>query len=126
MPFWLDDILHELGTIVPWLFFWFGLSWCFGYVVRRRFSASVFRFGALLIAGGFSLFALFMFFPGHLEFGLITQLFLFYFLWGAVIGFNGYWIPAKDLFRSDFWFPWKKRDMNPLYLQKNKKKVSTQ
>lgn len=104
MIFLLDDIFHEIGTVVPWLFFWFMVSAFVGYVLRGSISYLVFRWLTLSLGFALSFLAFFFFMP-HLELEIVLQIFLFFFVWGMIIGFEHRFVRVKDLFVLGFWFP---------------------
>ncbi len=120
MPFWIEDILHEIGTVVPWFILWFGLNVFFGYLLRDRVTLLMFRLLNLLIMVVGSYFALDFAMEDSLEIGFITWLFTFTFTCGLLTGFEGRWL-YKELFSIGFWFrpqgdssqARKKRDKKP-------------
>jgi predicted MFS family arabinose efflux permease len=116
---WLEDIFHEIGTVVPWLVVWFGVSAFIGYALRGSLSSPWFRGILFLVGGILSLSDFFALIPEHLELGFVVQLFLFFFIWGMVIGFENQWIPYKNLFFFDFWFPVRgKSKISSVFFQK--------
>lgn len=104
MPLWLEDIVHEIGTVVAGLVLWFWLSVLVGYLLRGRVSLLTLRLVALSSALVGSFFSLDTALGDSFELGFTLGLFLLAFLWGLLIGFEGRRIYYKEFLLIGFWF----------------------
>lgn len=104
---WLDDVLHEIGTVGLGAFFLFIVSAFFGYLLRTPWFLSrtvVFRWinVCLGLTGSFSI--LFFLATECMECAFAAEVFVLVFVWGLEVGFEKRWI-FRDFFSRKFWFP---------------------
>ena len=112
---WLDDILHELGTVGLGAFVLFCFGMFLGYFHRTErsgdevcFHTSILRWILLCLGVVGTFLSVFFLMPECFECLLVAESFLFVFTWGLVIGFEQRWI-WKELFSFTFWFSSKKQ-----------------
>lgn len=103
---WLDDLLHELGTVGLGAFFLFIISVFCGYLLRTPRllpRTAVFRWINVCsaLAGSFAVF--FFLVPECMECAFAAEIFVLVFSWGLQVGFEKRWI-FGDFFSREFWF----------------------
>jgi hypothetical protein len=104
MWWWLDDILHEIGTVAFGAFCVFGLGALLGRFLQKKISLFALRPVVLVLGAAGASFLFFLFVPDEIEHGLVSEIFLSSFFWGVLTCFEKRWI-GKELFSRDFWFP---------------------
>lgn len=100
----VEGLAHELGTVLAGLSLCFIFSGFLGYFLRGHVSQAWFRPVVLLVGGGLSGAAFFLFID-ELELEFVLQLFIFFFVWGVIVGFEQRRVSPKKIFSLNFWFP---------------------